>query len=324
MRAVLKLAALAALALAPWVAIAQSYPERPVRLIVPFAAGGSTDVVFRALSTELARHLGQPVVIDNRPGGGATIGMNAVAKAAPDGYTLGVATLSFAANPSFLKERVPFSAENDFEPVTLVARMPLVLTVHPSVPARTAAELVAYARQHPGVLNYGSTGIASSGHLGGALLESQAGIRLMHIPYSSSFVVGAIVSGEMQVLVGPLPSSLPFVQTDRLIPLGVTSSSRAPALPHVPTLAEAGIPGIEAYEWSGLVAPKGTPEAVVQKVQQAVVAALGNPGVRESIQRTGAETIGGTPREFSAFIRSELARWSRIAADIQAREAPAR
>lgn len=303
----------------------QTFPVRPVRIIVPFAAGGSTDVVFRALSVELSRRLGQQVIIENRPGGGATIGMNVVATAAPDGYTLGVATLSFAANPYFLKDRVPFKAETDFVPVSQVARLPLVLTVHPSVPVRTAAELVDYAKKNPGRLNYGSTGIASSGHLGGALLESATGTRLTHVPYSNSFVVGAVVAGEMQVLVGPVPSSLSFIQAGKLVPLGVTSGARVSALPDVPTLSEAGFKGFEAYEWSGVVAPKGTPDAVVQQLHVAITAALGDPTVRQAIQRTGADIVGSTPSDFGAFIRAELGKWSRIAADLQARgEAPAR
>lgn len=320
-RLLAQLATALAVAFAPQLATAQAWPDKPVKIVVPFAAGGSTDVLFRVLSIELGKKLGQQVVIENRPGGAATIGMNVVANAAPDGYTLGAATLSFAANPAFLKDRVPFNAEKDFVPVSVVAKLPLVLTVHPSVGVRTTAELVDYARKNPGKLNYGSTGIASSGHLGGALFESLSGTRLTHIPYSNSAVVAAVVAGDMQMLVGPIPSSLPFIQSGRLIALGVTSATRASAMPNVPTLAEGGIKGFDAYDFSAVVAPKGTPDAIVQKLNAAILASLKEPGVRENIAKSGAEVVGSSPAEMGNFIKSELVKWGRISTDLQARDA---
>jgi tripartite-type tricarboxylate transporter receptor subunit TctC len=306
------------MALAPLAGKADAYPVRPVRVIVPFAAGGSTDVVIRVLSEELGKQLGQPVIVDNRPGGAATIGMNVVARSAPDGYTLGVATLSFAANPSFLKENIPFNASTDLVPVSQVARMPLVLTVNPSVPVHTAAELVSYARNNPGKLNFGSTGIASSGHLGGALFESLTHTRMTHVPYSNSAVVADVVAGQLQVLVGPVPSSLPFVESGKLRALGVTSAKRSAAMPNVPTLAEAGVPGFEANEWAGIVVPKGTPDAVVRKLQSAIVASLQSPKVRKGFENAGAEVVGSTSGQFKDFIHSEVDKWARVAADLRA------
>jgi tripartite-type tricarboxylate transporter receptor subunit TctC len=320
-RTIIKRACTILLGLASGLASAQGYPTKPVKIIVPFAAGGSTDVIFRVLSVELGRKLGQPIVLENRPGGAASIGMNVVANAAPDGYTLGVATLSFVANPSFLKDRVPFNAEKDLVPISLITKLPLVLTVHPSVPARTAAELLDYAKKNPGKLNYGSTGIASSGHLGGAMFESITGAELTHVPYSNSGVVSAVVAGDLQVLTGPIPSSLPFIQSGRLIPLGVTSAQRATALPNVPALAEVGIKGFDAYDFSGVVAPKGTPTAVVQTLNAAILASLKEPSVRAAIQQTGAEVVGSTEAEFASFITAELEKWAKVAADLQKRPA---
>jgi tripartite-type tricarboxylate transporter receptor subunit TctC len=298
-----------------------AYPDHPIHIIVPFPAGGSTDILFRAMQADLAKQLGQSVVIEDRGGGAATIGMNLVAHAAPDGYTLGVATLSFAANPPFLANGVPYDPAKDFAPVSLVAKLPLVLTVNTSVPARSVKELVALAKREPGVLNYGSTGIASSGHLGGALFESLAGVQMTHVPYSSVNVVASVAAGQVQVLVGPIPSSMPFIRSGKLIPLGVTSMTRVSALPDVPTIAQAGVPGFDMFEFSGVVAPAGTPPKVIARIQKAIVAALKDPKLHKIFETAGAEPVGSTPAQFHSFLQGEFTKWAKIAAEVHSRDA---
>jgi tripartite-type tricarboxylate transporter receptor subunit TctC len=300
------------LALLPGLACAQNYPAKPVRIVVPFGAGGSTDVVFRILAPRMADSLGQQVVVDNRPGGGGSIGMGLVAKAAADGYTLGVATLAFVANP-FIIGKLPYNSETDFAPVSLVTRVPLVLSVHPSVPARSVKELIALARLKPGSLNYGSAGNASANQLATEQFKYLAGIDMTHVPYKSAgAAVVSIVGGETAVMVATLPSAVEHFKSGRLIALGVSTLKRDPTLPDVPAIAEAGVPGYEVFEWQGVVVPAGTPAAVINRLNQEIVKGLALPETRERIASVGAREVGSTSDELAAHIKKEFATWARV------------
>jgi tripartite-type tricarboxylate transporter receptor subunit TctC len=305
-------AAALAMALVCGIASAQTYPARPVRVIVPFAPGGSTDVVFRLLAPRLTDLLGQPLLVDNRPGGGATIGMDLVAKAPPDGYTLGVANISFGANPSLLS-RLPYDTARDFAPVSMVTIVTMVLSVHPSVPARSVKELLALAKKNPDGLTYASAGNGSATHLAFARFSHASGAKILHVPYKGGGpAVTASVSGETMTLFATIPSAIQHFQTGRLVPLGVSSAKRNPALPRVPTVAEAGVPGYEAIEWQGVVAPAGTPAPVIQRLSQAFAKAITAPDMKDRLAAIGADAAGGTPEELQSFIRSELANWSKV------------
>ena len=302
---------LAALLLAG-TAVAQNYPSRPVRVIIPFAVGGGTDVVFRILVPYLSENLGQTVVIDNRPGGAATIGMDQAAKSAPDGYTLGVANVSFGVNPSLIA-KMPFDSEKDLAPVSLVAMVPMVLAVHPSVPARSVKDLIALARSKPGVLNYGSAGNASAGHLAMELLKHQTGTDIVHIAFKGGGpqVISA-VSDETAIIFTTVPASIQHLRSGRLIGLGVSTLKRDPSLPEVPAIAESGLPGYEFYEWQAVVAPAGTPAAIITKLNRDIARTLEIPEVKKRIAGVGAQTVGGTPEELAAFIKKEIAMWAKV------------
>ena len=293
-------------------ASAQSYPTKPVRIVVPFQAGGSTDVVFRILAPRLSEQMGQQVLVDNRPGGGATIGMEMVAKAAPDGHTLGVATVSFACNP-FILSKIPFDTEKDLVPVSLVTRVPHVVAIHPSIPVRSVKELIALARAKPGSILYATGGNASSNHLATELFNYMAGVKLVHVPYKGAgSALTSIVSGETAVMFATLASAVQHFKSGRLIPLGMTTLARDPTLPNVPTVAESGVPGYEALEWHGVVVPAGTPAPVISRLHQEIVKALAVPEVRERIVGVGAQPVGSTPDELAAHIRKELATWAKV------------
>ncbi len=295
---------------------AQTYPVKPIRVIVPYAPGGSTDVVMRIVAPRMSESLGQQVVVENRPGGSSTIGLDVAAKSPPDGYTLGVANISFGANPSLFK-KMPFDSEKDLLPVSLVSIVTLVLTVHPSVPARSVKQLIALAKSKPGSLNYGSAGNVSANHLATERFSYMTGIKMVHIPYKGGGpAVISIVSGETAILMATIPSSIQHFQSGRLIPLGVTSPKRNAALPDIPSIAETGVAGYEAIEWNGVMAPAGTPPAVVSRLHQAINKALGIPEVKERILALGADPVGSSPEEFGAFIKKEIATWSRVIKEV--------
>jgi tripartite-type tricarboxylate transporter receptor subunit TctC len=297
-------------------AAAQNYPVKPIRIIVPYAPGGSTDVVFRILAPRLTEILGQQAVVENRPGGSSTIGLDIAAKSAPDGYTLGVANITFGANPSLMK-KMPFDSEKDLVPVSLVSIVTLVLAVHPSVPARTVKQLIALAKARPGSLNYGSAGNASANHLATERFSHMTGTKMVHIPYKGGGpAVVSIVGGETAILFATIPSSIQHFQTGKLIPLGVSSLKRNVALPDVPSVAETAVPGFEAIEWNGVLVPAGTPQAVIARLHQALAKALSIPEVRERILSLGADPVGSTPEEFAAFIKKELATWSVVIKEV--------
>ena len=293
-------------------ATAQDYPNRPIRIIVPFSAGGAVDGPTRVLAQELGKRLKQQVIIDNRPGAGATIGTEAVARAAPDGYTLLLASQTNAISAA-LYPKLTYQPIDDFAPISLLGREPGVLVVHPSLPAKNVAELIALAKEKPGQLNYASSGNGSGQHLFMAMFASMSGIRLTHVPYRGSG------QATTDVLAGTVPMSMPgmagmvaHIKSGKLRALATTGQTRAPQLPDVPTLAEAGVPGYAAYVWLGLLAPRATPPAIIERLQRELVASLGAPEVKQYFSDTGIEAVGSTPAEFDSFFRDERDRWALV------------
>jgi tripartite-type tricarboxylate transporter receptor subunit TctC len=295
---------------------AQGYPVKAIRIIVPYAPGGSTDVVTRILAPRLGDLLGQNVVVENRPGGSSTIGVNAVAKSAPDGYTLGIVNIAFVANPSLMK-KVPYDTEADLLPVSQLSNATLVMTIHPSLPARSVKALIALAKARPGTLHYGSAGTGAGNHLMMERFSYLAGIKMVHVPYKGGGPsVLSLVTGETALLLASIPSAIQHFPSGRLIPLAVGSLKRNATLPDVASLAEAGMPGFEAIEWIGLVAPAGTPAVVAGRVHQALLKALAGAEVKERIVNLGADPVGNTPEAFSAFIKKEIAAWSKVIREV--------
>ena len=307
-----RLPALVALSLSCASAAAQTYPAKPVRIVIPFAPGGSIDVVFRLLVPALSEGLGQQVVIDNRPGGAAIIGTDVVAKAPPDGYTVGVANVAFGVNP-YITSKLPYNSEKDFTPVTLVATSTMILAVHPSVPVRSVKAFIALAKRQPGALDYASGGNASSGHLAGELFMYKTGVKLVHVPFKGGGpAVISAVSGETTNIFGSVPAAVHHLKAKRLVGLGVSSATRDPAVPDVPTIAEAGVPSYEFVDWNGVVGPAGMPRAAVTRLQQEFVKVLAAPAIRARIVDVGAQAVGSTPDELAAHIRKEFATWSAV------------
>jgi tripartite-type tricarboxylate transporter receptor subunit TctC len=309
-------AVLAALLTWPAISTAQNFPVRTVRIIVPYAPGGSTDVVFRLLAPRLAEDFGQPVVVDNRPGGSSTIGLDLAAKSPPDGHTWGTPNITFGANPSLIR-KMPFDSEKDLLPVSQVAVVTMVLSLHPSVPAKSVKQLIALAKARPGELNFSSAGNASANHLATAKFMHMSGAKLTHIPYQGGGpAVISLVSGETSMLFATIPSAIQHIQSGRLRGLAVSRAQRNSALPDVPTVAEAGVPGYEAIEWNGVMVPAGTPPAVVRRINQALVKALAVPALRERIVQIGSEPVGNSPEEFGAFIKSEFTAWAKVIKEV--------
>lgn len=297
-------------------AAAQGYPVKPIRIIVPYAPGGSTDVVFRILAPRLTEILGQQVLVENRPGAASTIGLDLVAKSPADGYTVGIANIAYGANPTLYK-KMPFDSEKDLVPVSLVSIVTMVLSVHPSVPARSVKQLIALAKAKPGSLTYGSAGNGSANHLATARFTHMTGTNMVHVPYKGGGpAVVSIVGGETAVLFATIPSAIQHFKTGRLIPLGVSRAKRDSSLPDIPTVAEAGVPGYDAVEWNGAMVPAGTPPAVINRLNQALVKALAIPEVKERITSIGAEVVGNSPEEFGAFLKKELATWSKVVKEV--------
>lgn len=288
---------------------AAGYPDRPVRIVVPFPSAGAMDSIARILGEKIGADWGQQIVVDNRPGAGGNIGSGVVAKAEPDGHTLLMVSIGHAVNPS-LYAKMPFDPVADFTPVTLVATVPNLLVVHPSVPAASVEELIALAQEQPGKITYASAGYGTSIHLAGELFKSMTGVDMVHIPYKGSGpAVTDLVGGHVQTMFDSITSALPHVRAGKLKALGVTSAKRSSILPEVLTIAEAGVAGYEVDPWFGLLAPAGTPPAIVDRIQKKVAEALELPDVKEKLAGIGAEPIGSTPEAFRQHLAAETAKW---------------
>jgi tripartite-type tricarboxylate transporter receptor subunit TctC len=313
-RATAMLAGIAAIALSvPASAQAPAYPTKPIRLVVPFPAGGATDIIARAVSQKLTEAWGQSIVVDNRPGAGGNIGTELVAKAAPDGYTLEMGTVGTHAINASLYAKIPFDHIKDFAPIILVAGVPNVLVVNPSLPVNSVQELIAYAKANPGKLNFASSGPGTSIHLSGELFKVMAGVQMTHVPYKGSApALQDLLGGQVQLMFDNLPPSLPQIKGGRLRALAVTSLTRAPALPDVPTIAESGLPGFEASSWFGILAPAGTPPAIIAKVNAEVAKWLASPEGKEKLVAIGANAGGGSPEDFAQHIQKETAKWAKV------------
>src|SRR6266567_3154706 len=294
-------------------ASAQVYPTRPIRLVVPFPPGGTTDILARAAAQKLTESMGQSVIVDNRPGAAGNIGSDIVAKSAPDGYTLLMCTVStHAINPN-LYAKIPYDHINDFAPVVLVAAVPNVLEVNPSLPVHTVADLIKLAKSKPGAINFASSGNGTSIHLSGELFKTMAGVDMTHVPYKGSApALTDLIAGQVQVMFDNLPSSLQQIKAGKLRAIAVTSGKRAPALPDIPTIAESGLPGFEATSWFGVMAPAGTPASVVTRLNSEINKWLQSPEAREQLLAQGAEAAGGTSEQFAAHIRAETDTWAKV------------
>ena len=309
--------AFAIVALATTTAGAQAlYPNKPVRIVVPFPAGGTTDILARAAAQKLSEAWNQPVIVDNRPGAAGNIGAELVAKAAPDGYTLLMGTVGTHAINASLYSKMPYDHVKDFVPVILVAGVPNVLVVNPNLPVKSMQELIDYAKANPGKLNFASSGNGTSIHLSGELFKTMTGVKMSHVPYKgSSPALTDLIGGQVDLMFDNLPSSLPFIKAGKLRALAVTSTSRAAALPDVPTIAESGVPGFEASSWFGLLAPAGTPRNVVTKVNGDVAKWLASPDAKEKLAAQGANVAGGSPEDFAKHIQTETAKWAKVVKD---------
>ncbi len=291
---------------------ADNYPSRPVRMIVPYAAGGNGDIVARIVADGLTARLGQQVVVDNRPGGSSIIGNDLVAKAAPDGYTIGVFASTVAVLPS-LMPKLPYDTLKDLTPISLVGQTPQVVVVAPSLGVNDLKELIALAKSKPDVLNYGSTGVGSTANMAGALLNLMAGIQIVHIPYKGTAQINSeVMSGRLHVAIPSLTSSLAMIRAGRIKPIGLTSTKRSDLLPDVPTIAEAGLPGYSAVIWNGAFAPSGTPKPILDRLSKEVAAAMRSPEAQKRYGALGAETIGSTPQEFDKFLRAEIDKYAKV------------
>ncbi len=292
-----------------------SYPAKPVTIIVPFSPGGAADIMSRTLSDRLRLRLGQPVIVENKPGAGTMIASEHVVKSAPDGYTVLLAASSLSIAPA-LYSKVNYDPVKDFAPISLVASVVHVLSVHPSVPATNVAELVSWVKANPAKANYGSVGAGTSTHLESELFNSMAGVKMEHVPYKGSApALLDLVSGNINVMFDAYASSKPFINDNKIRLLAVTTAQRSTLLPNVPTVAESGLPGYEAMPWLGFVAPAGTPSAVVNKFHAELMEVLKEPAVQEKFQSLGLEIIGNKPAEFADFIKKDMVKWAKVVKD---------
>ncbi len=289
-----------------------TWPARAIHLIVPFPPGSSPDLIARLLNDKLAQALGHPVIVENKPGAGGNIGTGLVAKAAPDGYTLLMMSLTLAVNPSLFK-KLPYDTEKDLLPVSLVASAPLILVVHPSLPVKSLKEFIAHAKANPGKFNFGSGGPGTTQHLSGELFNVLAGVKTLHVPYKSSaqMTIDAM-GGQIDYVMHNAPVVQGFVQQGKLRGIAVTSAKRLAGVPELPTMIEAGLPGFEVTAWFGLLVPTGTPPAVIGKINTDAVRVLGMADVKERFQSQAAESVGNKPEEFAAFIQAEITKWARV------------
>jgi tripartite-type tricarboxylate transporter receptor subunit TctC len=295
---------------------ADVYPSKPIRFVVAFPPGGGTDIIARSIAQKLGERLAQQVLVDNRPGAGGNIGTDIVAKSAPDGYTMLMGSAGPLAINASLFANMPFDPVRDLAPVTLAASTPNVLVVHPSLKATTVKELIALARAHPGEINFASSGHGTPAHLAGELFNSMAGVKLVHVPYKGAApALADLLGGQVQLMFSTMPPALPHVKDGKLRALAVTSLKRSPAMPELPTVGEAALPGFEANTWHGVVLPAGTPTGIVARLNREIVAILHLPDIVERLSSQGAEPVGSTPEEFAAYIRSETLKWAKVVRD---------
>jgi len=298
-------------AIGPSQALAQAYPTRPVRLVVPFPPGGSTDIVARIVAQRLGERIGQPLVVENRGGAGGTIGTEAVAKAAPDGYVLGFASTSTHAVAPAVYAKLGYDPIKDFAPISLVAVTPYLLVVNPKVEVKSLKEFVAYVKPRPGKFNYASAGTGSTTHLAMEMLKSAAGLFILHIPYNGNGPAGtAVIAGDVEFLFGSLPAVLPHAKSGRVRALAVGTPKRSPALPDVPTVAESGFPGFDASLWLAIMAPAGTPAAVVNRLNKEIVAVVRSPDAADALNKAGAEPTTSTPAELANMVKDGVRKYA--------------
>jgi len=291
----------------------QTYPTKPVRLVVAFPAGGSTDIIARLVGQRLGERLGQPVVVDNRGGAGGTIGTEIAAKAAPDGHTLTMGTTSTHVIAPAAYAKVNYDPVKDFEPLTLVASTPYLLVLNPGVKANNLKEFIALAKSQPGKLNFASAGTGSTTQLAMEMLKLAAGIDIVHVPYNGNGPAGtAVLGGQVQALFGSMPAVLPHAQAGRLRPIGVGTAKRSPALPNVPTVAESGFPGFEVSLWLGFFAPKGTPKPILARLQKELTDIANNPEMKAAFEKNGASSVTNTPAEMNALMKAELEKYGKV------------
>ena len=302
-------------AMAGVVHAADTYPSRPIRMIVAYPPGGGTDQVGRVLADQLTVTLGQNVVVDNRGGATGNIGTELAARAVPDGYTLLMGNVAPNAVNVSLFKKLGFDPVKDFAPVSLVAVTPNILVAHPSMPVKTIKELIAYAKAKPGTLNFPSAGVGSSSHLAGEMLKSLAGISMVHIPFKGGGpALVAVIAGEVQIMFATMPAAMPHVKSGKVKPVAVTTAKRSQAMPELPTIAESGVKGYEASTWYGLLAPAQTPPAIVTRLHADTVKILAGP-TRQRLEAQGFEPEGGTPAEFAAYIKTEIVKWAKVIKD---------
>ena len=292
---------------------AAQYPDRPIRLIVPQAAGSATDNVARILGAELAKQIGQPIVVDNRPGGALTIGIDAVAKAPPDGYTIGMGPIGALAITRHMVAKLPYDIERDLQPIAVVTKGHLLLAVSPTLAIYSVPELIDYARKNPGKLLNASSSNGSPGHVGGELFKSMTGTDIVHVPYKGgAMAINDLIAGHVHLMFESLNSISPHARSGKVRALAVSGARRSPGFPDLPTVAEAGVPGYEAGTWSGVIAPAGVPRPVVDKLNAAINRAIDSPTFRERFAIIGDEPAGGTPEDFAELIRKDSAKWAEV------------
>jgi tripartite-type tricarboxylate transporter receptor subunit TctC len=296
-------------------AFGQAYPGKPVRFIVPFPPGGPVDTTARGFTHKLSEYWGQQAIVDNRAGAGGIVGAEIAAKSPADGYTVFVCSIHHSVLPG-LKPNLPYDIEKDFVPVTFAAMFPIILVAHPSVPAKTIPELIAYAKKNPGKLAFGSAGTGGGTHLAGELFKAQAGVDLLHVPYKGSApAMTDLLGGQVQLMFSDAPTALPHIKSGRVRALGVASPKRSALVPDLPTIAESGVKGYEAYSWAGVVAPAGTPAPIVAKLNADISKALSQPDVKQRLFEEGAEAMPTTPEQFGKMLKAEIAKWTKVVKD---------
>lgn len=297
-------------------AVAQNFPSKQVRFLVGFAPGGSTDIVARLIAQEMAKNIGQQIVVDNRPGAGSVIATEVMIKSPPDGHTILACTTGIFAILPFITQKLSYDPEKDIAPVTQTGSLPYIIVLHPSLPSRNVKEFIALAKSRPGEINFASSGIGTASHLAGEYFASTAKIRMTHVPYKGTGnAMADLLAGQVVLLFDQPVSSIHHVKAGKLRVLGITSAQRFPTMPEIPTVAEQGLPGFEVVSWSGVCAPGATPKPVIAKLQTEVARVLKLPDIRDRLMRDGIEPVGGTPEEFQAHIKREMVKWSKVVRD---------